>query len=162
VVHDFVNGSVTMSAICLGLVLAGVVVENKESLNNPSNNPNKSGEVTLSEIFLRMLTRFYKNNRGISLQLHRRRSETISASFFSLNPPPGYVGEKKGFLTSVICIFPVGLHCSVVSFIWLYIEQYFQLFREAGDYSQTLNPNLNLQSNINLAISLILFGGRLR
>jgi len=29
----------------------GVVVENKESLNNRSNNPNKSGAVTLSEIF---------------------------------------------------------------------------------------------------------------
>jgi len=29
----------------------GVVVENKESLNNRSNHPNKSGAVTLSEIF---------------------------------------------------------------------------------------------------------------
>jgi len=29
----------------------GVVVENKESLNNRSNNRNKSGSVTLSEIF---------------------------------------------------------------------------------------------------------------
>jgi len=29
----------------------GVVVENKESLNNRSNNPNKSRAVTLSEIF---------------------------------------------------------------------------------------------------------------
>jgi len=28
-----------------------VVVENEESLNNRSNNPNKSGAVTLSEIF---------------------------------------------------------------------------------------------------------------
>ena len=29
----------------------GVVVENKETLNNRSNNPNKSGTVTLSETF---------------------------------------------------------------------------------------------------------------
>jgi len=36
----------------------GVIVENKESLNNRSNNPNKSGAVTLSEIVERMLTRF--------------------------------------------------------------------------------------------------------
>ena len=35
-----------------------VVVENKESLINRSNNPNKSGAVTLSEIFLKIFTRF--------------------------------------------------------------------------------------------------------
>ena len=29
----------------------GVIVENKESLNSRSNNPNKSGAVILSEIF---------------------------------------------------------------------------------------------------------------
>jgi len=39
-----------MSAICRGYVLAGAVVEHKESLNNRSNNPNKSGAVTFSEI----------------------------------------------------------------------------------------------------------------
>jgi len=49
--HCAGNGSVTMSAICRGLVLAGVVVENKDSLNTPSNNPNKSGAVTSSENF---------------------------------------------------------------------------------------------------------------
>jgi len=54
-------------------------------------------------------------------------------------------GEKESFLTSVICILSV--HCSVVSLIWLYIEQSIQLCREAGDYSQTLNLNLNLQSH---------------
>jgi len=40
--------------------LAGVVVENKESLNNRNNNPYKSGAVTLSEIISRILTRFCK------------------------------------------------------------------------------------------------------
>ena len=34
-------------------VWLGVVVENKEFLNNRSKNPNKSGAVTLSEIFLK-------------------------------------------------------------------------------------------------------------
>ena len=42
----------------------GVVVENKESLNNRSNNPNKSGSVTLSEIFERILTRFCRKIMG--------------------------------------------------------------------------------------------------
>jgi len=42
----------------------GVVVENKESLNNRSNNPNKSGTVTLSEIVLRILTRFCRKIVG--------------------------------------------------------------------------------------------------
>ena len=54
----------------------GVVVENKESLNNPSNNPNKSGAVTLSEIFSRILTRFCRKIVGLAsdrLRLHRRR-----------------------------------------------------------------------------------------
>ena len=66
----------------------GVVVENKESLNNPSNNPNKSGAVTLSEIFSRILTRFCRKIVGLASdrhRLHRRRSETISASVFSFN-----------------------------------------------------------------------------
>ena len=38
--HERTNSSVTMSAICRGYVLAGAVVDNKESLNNRSNNPN--------------------------------------------------------------------------------------------------------------------------
>ena len=41
-----------------------VVVEDKESLNNRSNNPNKSGTVTLSEIVLRILTRFCRKIVG--------------------------------------------------------------------------------------------------
>ena len=48
----------------------GVVVENKESLNNPSNNPNKSGAVTLSEIFSRILTRFCRKIVGLASDRH--------------------------------------------------------------------------------------------
>ena len=55
-----------MLAICRGLVLAGVVVENKESLNKPNNNPNKSGAVTLSEIFSRILTLFCRKIMGLA------------------------------------------------------------------------------------------------
>ena len=58
----------------------GVVVEYKESLNNRSNNPNKSGAVTLSEIFWRILTRFCRKLVGLS-----DRSETISARVFAFN-----------------------------------------------------------------------------
>ena len=58
----------------------GVVVENKESLNNRSNNPNKSGAVTLSEIFLKECEQVLSKNRGMSLRL-----EMTSASVFSFN-----------------------------------------------------------------------------
>jgi len=56
-----------MSAICWGLFLAGVVVENKESLNNPSNNPNKSGAVALSGASAERLRRV--QNREICLKI---------------------------------------------------------------------------------------------
>jgi len=55
----------------------GVVVENKESLNNRSNNPNKSGAVTLSEIFLKECDQVLSKNRGMSLRWPPIASETI-------------------------------------------------------------------------------------
>jgi len=73
----------------------GVVIQNKESLNNRSNNPNKSGAVTLSEIFYRILTRFCRKIVGWAsdgLRLHRRWLEMTSAGVFSFN-------WKEGFLT---------------------------------------------------------------
>jgi len=66
----------------------GVVVENKESLNNPSKNPNKSGAVTLSEIFLKDFDQVLSKIRGISL----RWPPIASASVFSFN-------KKECFLT---------------------------------------------------------------
>ena len=45
----------------------GVVVENKESLNNPSNNPNKSGAVALSGASAERLRRV--QNREICLKI---------------------------------------------------------------------------------------------
>jgi len=51
----------------------GVVIENKESLNNSSNDPNTKGEVTLSEIFEGLLSK----NRGMSLRWPPIASEAI-------------------------------------------------------------------------------------
>ena len=67
-------------------------------MNNPSNNPNKSGAVTLSEILSRILTRFCRKIMGLAsdrLRLHRRRSETISASVFSFNLFPPWVYLRR-------------------------------------------------------------------
>ena len=149
----------------------GVVVENKESLNNPSNNPYKSGAVTLSEIFSRILTRFCRKIVGLASDRLRLRSETISASVFSFNLfyfVWVYVGGKGGFLTSVF--LPV--HCSVVSIIGgalIYTAIYYDSTvrtvgddhrkrtnrrrappiqsERAGDFPQTLNLDLNFQSH---------------
>ena len=55
----------------------------------------------MSEIFSRILTRFCRKIVGLAsdrLRLHRRRSETISASVFSFNLfPPGYMWGKGWF-----------------------------------------------------------------
>jgi len=71
-----------MSAICRGLVLAAIVVENKESLNNPSNNPNKSGAVTLSEFFLRILTRYYRKIVGLASDQSKAVGDNICERLF--------------------------------------------------------------------------------
>ena len=44
----------------------GVVVDNKESLNNRSNNPNKSGAFTLSEISFKDFGQIVSKNRVMS------------------------------------------------------------------------------------------------
>jgi len=54
-----------------------VVVENKESLNNRSNNPNKSEAVTFSEIFLKDFDQVLSRNRRMSLRLPPIASELI-------------------------------------------------------------------------------------
>jgi len=53
----------------------GVVVENKESLNNRSNNPNKCGAITLSEIFIKDFDQV--KTRGMSLRWPSNASEAI-------------------------------------------------------------------------------------
>jgi len=73
----FTYGSVTMSVIVGDKFWPGIVVENKESLNNRSNNPNKSGAVTLSEIFLKDFVQFFSKNRGMSLRWPPIASEAI-------------------------------------------------------------------------------------
>ena len=55
----------------------GVVIENKESLNNRSNNPNKSGAVTLSDIFLKDFDQVLSKNRGMRLRWPPIASEAI-------------------------------------------------------------------------------------
>jgi len=64
-----------MSAICRGYVLAGGRRNNKE--NNRSNNPNKSGAVTLSAIFLKEFDRVLSKYRRISLRWRPIASEVI-------------------------------------------------------------------------------------
>ena len=79
---------------------AGVVVENKESLYNRSSNPNKSGAVTLSEIFLKDFDQVLSKNRGLSRRWSPIASEAIGDDicerlffklkgvFFNLSQPP--------------------------------------------------------------------------
>jgi len=54
-----------------------VVVENKESLNNRSNNPNKSEAFRLSEFFLKDFDQVLSRNRGMSLRRPPIASESI-------------------------------------------------------------------------------------
>jgi len=53
-----------------------VVVKNKESLNNRSNNPNKSGAVTLSELF-KEFDQVLSKNRRMSIRWPPIQSEAI-------------------------------------------------------------------------------------
>jgi len=107
----------------------GVVVENKESLNNRNNNPYKSGAVTLSEIFLKDFDQVLSKNRGIASEAIE---DDIWERLFFYPPPLVMWGKRWVFWPRSSVFLPV--HCSVVSRIWLYIEQSIQLCREAGDY----------------------------
>ena len=57
-----------------------VVVENKESLNNRRNYLNKSGAVTLSPIFSRILTRLYTQRFNTQCAIRWRRSQKACES----------------------------------------------------------------------------------
>ena len=57
-IHIYFNDLSLFSALCYRIYPARHALENKESLNNRINNPYTSGAVTLSEIILRILTRF--------------------------------------------------------------------------------------------------------